>query len=264
VATTTTWSVQSPDGVTLTPVSGTVSLAPGASQTVPLTVNATKGGLNGTADVSLTTTSAGRPAQDHGDALLTVQTAFGSLAQAFNNAGITDDAAASPGNFDGSGNSFSAQALAAAGITPGGTISHDGATFTWPGAAAGQPDNVQVNGQPIAVNGSGSHLAFLLAGTHGNTSGTGTVTYTDGTTQPFTLISTDWAYGTPASGDDLLATTSHWNPNGPGALKVYVYGTTVPIDPAKTVAEVTLPSSLSGGDGSGQQTAHIFAIAIAG
>jgi hypothetical protein len=29
------------------------------------------------------------------------------------------------------------------------------------------------------------------------------------------------------------------------------------------VAEVTLPSALSGGDGSGQQTVHVFAIAIA-
>lgn len=113
------------------------------------------------------------------------------------------------------------------------------------------------------MSGSGSRLAFLVAGTHGNTTGTGTITYTDGTTQSFTLVTTDWAYGTPISGDDLLATTSHWNPNGPGAHQVSVYGTTVPIDAARTVAEVTLPSSLSGGDGSGQQTAHIFAIAIA-
>lgn len=78
VATTTAWSVAAPAGVTITPASGTVRLAPGASQSVPLTVTTSQGGLNAPADVSLTTTAAGFPAPDHGDALLTVQSAYAS------------------------------------------------------------------------------------------------------------------------------------------------------------------------------------------
>ena len=65
-------------------------------------------------------------------------------------------------------------------------------------------------------------------------------------------------------GDDILAVTAHWNPtNSPnGDYQVAVFGYTVPIDPAKTVASVTLPTTLGGGDGSGLQTAHIFAMAV--
>jgi hypothetical protein len=61
--------------------------------------------------------------------------------------------------------------------------------------------------------------------------------------------------------DDLLVTTS--SENGGGGLPVSIYGTTVPINPDKTVAAVTLPTTLQGGDGSGLQTAHVFAIAVA-
>ena len=44
---------------------------------------------------------------------------YPSLAAAFDNVGVTEDSDPAPGNFDGYGNSFSATALADAGITPG-------------------------------------------------------------------------------------------------------------------------------------------------
>jgi len=266
----TTWQVAAPAGLTVTPATGSVVLPPGQAATETLTVSATSAGLNVELDVALTTTEGA--AVDNGDAFIDVLTPYASLAQAFNNIGTTSDSAPTAGNFDGAGNSFSAQALAAAGIAPGETISHDGAAFTWPSVAAGTADNVQVAGQTVDLGGSGSGLAFLLSGTHGTSTGTGTITYTDGTTQSFTLVADNWTVAPVGAtgpfsgngGDDILAVSAHWNPtNSPnGDYQVAVFGYTVPINPAKTVASVTLPATLGGGDGSGLQTAHIFAMAV--
>jgi beta-glucosidase len=63
------------------------------------------------------------------------------MAAAYDNTGITNDSDSVPGNFDGVGNSFSAQALAAVGITLGGTVTAGGVVFTWPDVPAGQPGN---------------------------------------------------------------------------------------------------------------------------
>jgi beta-glucosidase len=53
--------------------------------------------------------------------------------------GVTDDANPAPGNLDGAGFSFSAQALASAGVVPGGTVTSGSLSFTWPDAPAGEP-----------------------------------------------------------------------------------------------------------------------------
>ncbi|GAA3436742.1 hypothetical protein GCM10018954_063510 [Kutzneria kofuensis] len=63
----------------------------------------------------------------------------------FNNIGTSNDGSANTANLDSSGHSYSAQALAAAGIQPGGTVSANGMSFTWPSAAAGKPNNWLVN-----------------------------------------------------------------------------------------------------------------------
>jgi hypothetical protein len=269
--TTTSWSVDPPAGLTVTPSQGTVTLASGASTTVPVTITSS-GGAYGpqSLDFHLSTSAAGTSTAN--DALLDADVAYPSLADAFNNVGITDDSAPTVGNFDGSGDSYSAQALAAVGLTPGTTIDHDGASFTWPNVSSGTADNMQVDGQSVQISGSGSELAFLLAGTHGTATGTGTITYTDGTTQSFSLAADNWTVATAGSGqpatgsggDDVLATTSHWNPttSSSGDYEVGLYGQTVPLDPSRTVAYVTFPSTIGGGDGSGQQTMHIFGMAI--
>jgi hypothetical protein len=109
-----------------------------------------------------------------------VLSVYATLAAAFNNTGISDDSDLSEADFDGVGNSYSAQALAAAGLTPGATITHEGLTFTWPDAQPGQPDNVVAEGQTILLSGSGTTLGIIGAGGPSE-SGTGTVYYTDGT-----------------------------------------------------------------------------------
>jgi beta-glucosidase len=103
-------------------------------------------------------------------------TAFGpvpysSLSAAVNDVGITDDSNPTVGNYGGPGYSFSAEALAAAGITPGSTVSSGGLSFTWPDVAVGQPDNVVPNGQVITLSGTGGHLGFLGAANNGTATG---------------------------------------------------------------------------------------------
>jgi hypothetical protein len=180
---------------------------------------------------------------------------YPSLAAAFDNTGITDDANPSAGAFASSGKTYSAQALAAAGLS-GGPVSFGGASFTWP-ATAGQPDNVEANGQVIALTGSGSALDFLGSSTSGTQGGTGTVYYTDGSTQPFTVSFSDW--WAPAPTDQVVATAAYINsPADRFSHTGSVYFTSVPLQPGKTVAAVALPVTGT----SPNPGMHVFAMAI--
>jgi len=117
-------------------------------------------------------------------------------------------------------------------------------------------------GQTIAVSGSGSKLGFLGAGDYGTASGTGTVTYTDGSTQPFTLTFSDWWANSASGGGDILTSAAYINtPNGRQNQKVSVYYASVPLDPGKAVRYVTLPD-VSNGAAQGQTAMHVFALAI--
>ncbi|MGZ6390505.1 MAG: hypothetical protein ACXWQZ_14745, partial [Ktedonobacterales bacterium] len=59
----------------------------------------------------------------------------------YNNVGTTDDATTQPGNFDGSGRSYSAQALASQAVVPSGAFPYNGAQFKWPSAPSGTVNN---------------------------------------------------------------------------------------------------------------------------
>jgi hypothetical protein len=186
-----------------------------------------------------------------------------SLATAFNNVGITDDTNTSPGNLDGGGASYSAQALAAAGLTPGATITHDGITFTWPDAQPGTADNAVAGGQIIDLSGAGTTLGVLGAGDYGTASGTGTITYTDGSTQQFNLTFSDWWANTAPPGGDIVATVPYINTQtgqlNQGGVSVYYVG--IPLQQGKTVKSVTLPN-LGLGVAAGETAMHIFAMTI--
>ena len=178
--------------------------------------------------------------------------------------GVTDDADPAPGNFDGYGNSFSTTALAAAGLTPGGTVTADGVTFTWPDVPSGEPDNVVASGQIIALPGSGSTLGFLGVADNGTASGTGTVTYADGTTQSFTIEYQNWITATPVNGDVLVATTTYFNRTTKGAARTpSLFAATVPLTSGKTVASVTLPDVSGTAVSTSTVSMHIFALQIA-
>ncbi|ACU73743.1 glycoside hydrolase family 3 domain protein [Catenulispora acidiphila DSM 44928] len=193
----------------------------------------------------------------------TVSIPYSSIAAASTNPGVSDDSDTAVGNLDGGGASYSAQTLATAtpSITPGGTFTHDGLTFTWPAPAPGTPDNIVATGQTIPVTGTGSTLGIVGTADYGAASGTAVITYTDGTTQSFSLAYSDWWTNAAASGGDVLATFPYLN-NASGALhnQVSLYTDTVPLTPGKTIKYLTLPNV---GTALINQTAmHIFAIAV--
>jgi beta-galactosidase len=195
---------------------------------------------------------------------------YASLPAAFNNAGISDDSDIYAANFDGAGNSYSEQALTAAGLAPGTTIAHDGISFTWPDIPAGQLDNVVAEGQPILVSGSGNTLGFLGSSSPNNEGGAGTIYYSDGTTSDFT-VTLDNYFNAPGPGNDIIATLPYINDTNPATnggvagkrnRTVYVFYAGVPITPGKTVQAVSLPT---GGSipASGRITGmHIFATGV--
>jgi hypothetical protein len=183
-------------------------------------------------------------------------TPYRNLADAFDNVAITDESDTAPGNFDGGGDSYSAQALAAAGATPGATINHDGVAFTWPNVPAGKPDNVAASGQEITMSGSGE-LAVLGSASGLNQIATVTMTYTDGSTSQAQLGLPNWCcdnvhhYGTTP----VIVTDHRDTPAGPAnyGINYDIFYNTVPFDAGKTVAKVTLPNA---------PALHIFAMEI--
>jgi beta-glucosidase len=234
-----------PAGWTVSPAHAALgTVAAHSRRTVTFTLTPPKTAAPGTRTITLDASfreqgvGQGRVTQASQD----VSTPYPSFAAAFDNVGITDDSDPGAGNFDGSGYSFSAQNLAAAGITPGGTVSAGGATFTWPDVPAGTPDNIATAGQVIPFAGSGTKLDVLGAGAPGSQSGDVTVTYTDGTTSTGTISLNDWWANSALPGSTLVNTTT-WNqgPNGTGPHDVSLYVTSVPITAGKQIAYLTLP-----------------------
>ncbi len=191
-----------------------------------------------------------------------VSVPYSSLSAAFDNPGITNDSDTTPGNFDGGGESYSEQSLQADGLTPGATVNHDGLTFTWPSAAPGTPDNLVASGQTIELSGVGKTLGLLGTGDYGTATGTGTITYTDGTQQSFALSFSDWYANSAQPGGDVLDTFPYHNTQtGKGSNSVSIYYQAIPLKASKQVAYVTLPD-VSQGVALNQAAMHIFAIAI--
>jgi hypothetical protein len=137
-------------------------------------------------------------------------------------------------------------------------VSYGGTTFTWPNAAPGTPDNVEANGQPISVSGTGTKLAFLGSSFSGTYGGTGTIFYDDGSTQEFSLSFSDW--WTPAPTDQVVAKAPYINaPTGRYNHTANLYYSSVPLSAGKTVTAVALPPTGKVSPAAGM---HVFAVAI--
>lgn len=159
---------------------------------------------------------------------------------------------------------YSADALASAGITQGGTVTSSGVSYTWPDVAPGQPDNIVADGQtiPVSLPARATTIGLLgsasSAGCSGAT-GTLTVTYTDGSTQQIPIAFSDWALGggscQPVSGNAVVAQTLYRNTSSGGQqpLTLHLFSASASLQAGKTVATVTLPTP-SGGQ------LHVFAI----
>jgi hypothetical protein len=185
---------------------------------------------------------------------------YPNLAASFNDVGITADNNTGPGNFDAGGASFSETALTDAHAAPGAIISSQGVSYTFPNVAAGSNDNTVAEGQQIAVTAAGT-LGFLISASYGPASGTGTITYADGSTQSYTLTAPDWFSTAPPAGGAVAVSSAYQNRQGNTTYAGTgdIFSQTVSLAAGKTVASVTLPPG--GALTAGTPALHLFAIA---
>ncbi|WP_333774236.1 GH92 family glycosyl hydrolase [Streptomyces sp. IBSBF 3136] len=245
--------VETPDGVTATPAEGTVT--DGAQQ---ITLTAAAAAHQGFYDVKVTVTSDG---VSYGQPVALTVAAPGTLLAAYNSTGVSDDTGDhDEADFDGGGWSYSRQALAAAGLTPGGHGSVDGLGFTWPDSPAGRPDNASAAGQSVDLATPAAKLSFIGSGVNGNQQATATVTYTDGSTGTIALAFTDWTVGggggTVQYGNEVVAKTAYRNVAGADKdpVATYVFATE-PFEapPGKAIRSVRLPDDTD---------LHVFTLAV--
>lgn len=181
-----------------------------------------------------------------------------SLAALFNNVGITALSQTTAGNFDGEGNTFSAEQLAAVGAAPGATLEALGATLAMPTSQPGTADNVTAAGQALRISAQGQRLVFLGSGSSLSATGTATVFYTDGTTSSGAIGFPNWSFHDEnAHGAELAISTNGRNrPSGYGdaAYQYRMFAHSVPLTAGKTVDFVVLPTNA---------TMHIFSVAVA-
>lgn len=163
------------------------------------------------------------------------------LSGAYNQTGIYADGAtfASSGGLDRSGSALSGTLL--------------GSTGTWGGSSfalgpAGANDVVH-GGTGVVISlpaGQYSSLQLLATAVNGNiSSGTFTVTYTDGTTQSFNQGISDWFTPQTYGGESTAITMPYRDTyHGTRDTRTFnVYGYTFALNSAKTVRSVTLPTS---------------------
>ena len=258
------WTATPPAGLTITPSSGDITTGPGAKAGTPVTVSVAAGTAEQTYQIPISYTVNGSAIQGATLAVLVAQP--GSLRATYNNVGTSPDDNQQIGNFDGGGWSYSRNALAAQGITPGSAIKDsDGLTFTWPNVPVGELDNVNSSGQTVNVTApaGATQLALLGSAGNGNTTGTLTITYTDGSTQTATVGFSDWALGgggAPVAYNNRTVVSMPYRNAGSGTsqqLNVYLFATApIPLTAGKQVQSVTLPGNASGG------TFHVFSIAV--
>ncbi|MEU3827385.1 GH92 family glycosyl hydrolase [Streptomyces sp. NPDC029080] len=246
--------VETPPGVSAAPAEGTVT--DGAQE---ITLTAARDAEQGFADVRITVTSGD---SSYAQPVSLTVAAHGTLLAAYDSTGISDDTGEhDEADYDGGGWSYSRQALAAAGLTPGGHSTAGGLGFTWPGSPAGRPDNATAAGQTVRLPAPAAALSFIGSAVDGDQRAEATVTYTDGTTGTADLSFTDWTMGggggTVRYGNEVVARTAYRNVAGADRdpVPTYVFATTPYRAPAgKRIAAVTLPRATD---------LHVFTLATA-
>ncbi|MGW4851647.1 FG-GAP-like repeat-containing protein [Streptomyces sp. NPDC004288] len=173
------------------------------------------------------------------------------LGSLFDNTAFTPADGSASADFDWRGHGYPGAGLAAAGWTPGAHVVVNGTDYTLPGGPHGRPDNVVADGQKVALAGEGDALGFLAAtspGPDGDTtasvaaSGTGTVTYSDGSTSAYTLEVPHWE-NSPANDAVAAVSIPASRTTGDASNLVNLYAVTVPLSRGKTVTSVTLPAA---------------------
>ncbi|MFI1356728.1 GH92 family glycosyl hydrolase [Streptomyces sp. NPDC020898] len=249
------FEVATPTGVTATPASGTV-----VDGNQRITLAAHPGAEQGFSTARIKVTSTDTAYEQRQPISLTVA-APGSLLAAYNNTGTSDDIGDhTEADYDGGGWSYSRQALAAAGLVPGGRGTlPSGLAFTWPTSPTGRPDNASAAARTIELPARTAQLSFIGSAVFGNRHTQATVTYTDGTTDTVDLALTDWTLGggtgTVQYGNEVVARTTYRNVAGAGRdpVPTYVFATRPFQAPAgRSIASVRLPADAN---------LHVFTLA---
>jgi predicted alpha-1,2-mannosidase len=259
-----TWTAATTDGPSVSPASGTVPVKPGTDghQTVTITAPAADGRY------PLTFSMVGSGGTNLPKVVVEVDVAKpGELWPYYSNAGISSDGASNQGNYDGDGWSYSAQSLAANGITPGATVTVDGIAYTLADTQPGENDNIVAGGQtiPLAAPVAGTRLGILGSATNASPGSEGdfVVTFTDGTTQTVHLGLSDWTLGGggasgPSYGNTIAATTPYRDTTDGDnqTINTYLFAASAAITGGKTVQSVTMPTTVSDGE------LHVFAFTV--
>jgi predicted alpha-1,2-mannosidase len=262
-ASTVQWSATPPSGLTVTPTSGSFVVNAQSSAQGTFSVTADASMAEGVYTVPITAqTSDGTTLPI--SALTVVVAKPGNMLGLFNNAGISNDGQGNA-DFDGDGYSYSEKQLAAAGYTPGATVTVNGISYAWPDVAVATFDNVQTAGQTIQTPGAkagASQLTFLGSASNGPSQGTITVTYTDGSTQTAQLGFSDWTLAagsaSPSYGNVVAVKTPYRNAGtGEDQTATYIFASApISLNTSKQVASITFPSSVNEG------SLHVFSYAI--
>jgi predicted alpha-1,2-mannosidase len=263
------WTASAASGVTVGTGSGTLTVPAAGSAVADVPVTA--GSEEGTYTVSFAVTNHADGTALTTSSLRVAVAKPGELWPYESNEGVYPDGTTFSGGYDDGGWAYSQNALAAAGVTSGGTVTADGLTYAFPTVKAGQADNLELSGQtiPEPAGTSGNYLGLLGSATNAPTDGSGvpgqvTVTYTDGTTTKGTVTFSDWTLNgnstQPVAGDTTAVTTAYRNTGSGGrdTVKAYLFSVKVPLDASKTVASVTLPVTSAAG------SAHVFALTVGG
>src|SRR5271157_655937 len=169
-----------------------------------------------------------------------------NLSPAFNQVGISTDNGAQYANFDGNNDSYSINAIDA------NTLTWNGQVFNLGSVAMNDID--ALGGQTIAVpQGNYTNVMFLASSIRGAQPVVIQVNYTDGSHDTFNQDVSDWIGGytggdTTAPGESIVKTMNYYNYwNGSARVQVntpnYIYGYSLAVNPAKTVASVAFTSN---------------------
>ncbi|WP_309065499.1 NPCBM/NEW2 domain-containing protein [Microbacterium sp.] len=246
---------QTPEGWTLLSAEGDKPglVEPGASATATFEFQVTDAAA---ADLQTVTVVADYTSQKSAQSVSganQIYVAYGSLAGAYNADSVTTIETAKAGDFDGGGATFSAEALARAGVTPGSTVTvgsgEAAIEYTWP-VPTGAADSVSPAGQTISLSGSGTHLAVLAsAASGGGVNPAFELHYTDGTVSTQNLFIPNWLPQASGLGGAKVAITSLGRNNGNNpavyeypTYKYQVYSNLIRLNPAKELAYVVLPT----------------------
>jgi predicted alpha-1,2-mannosidase len=180
--------------------------------------------------------------------------------------GITTYRDTGASSLDWTGHALSWGALADQGVKPGGTVAADGLSYAFPQPAAeGDPDNLEVAGQRIAVpaRDGATKLGFLATAIKGPSDTVATVMYADGTSTTKALMVNDWTPATLQAGNTVAVNTLYRNTAaGNDATQADLYSIAIPLDAAKRAVWVRLTSPVASSDVNG--AIHLFAIALDG